>query len=223
MRRAASGKRGTTTVARTTPYELIKRAIVTGELQPGEALVETSLAEKYDVSRTPIREALTRLEQDGLVRRTDRGLVVRERSPEEILDIYEVRIGLEAMAARVAASRRSQIDLLNLRRIAKRLEDMDVADHDQMAAGNREFHQALWRATHSEPLMDLLARLDLHLVRFPATTLAQPGRWERANTEHSELVDAIEQRDAARAAEVATTHFTQARDLRLALWAESLG
>src|ERR1700754_1808293 len=83
-----------------TPYERLKQAILDGELVPGQQLVEISLAQWCQVSRTPIREALSRLEQDGLALRTDRGLVVRERSPEEILDIYDTRIVLEAMAAR---------------------------------------------------------------------------------------------------------------------------
>ena len=84
---------------RVQPYEILQQAILRGELAPGQPLVETTLAARYNVSRTPIREALTRLEQDRLVERTDRGLVVRRRSPEQILDIYETRIALEATAA----------------------------------------------------------------------------------------------------------------------------
>ena len=77
--------------SRVSPYDMLKRAILSGGLAPGQSLVETSLAEWCGVSRTPIREALTRLEQDGLVHHYDGGLVVRVRSPEEILDIYETR------------------------------------------------------------------------------------------------------------------------------------
>ena len=107
--------------AKTSPYERLKRAILRGEFPPGHPLVETYLARWCQVSRTPIREALTRLEQDGLVLRTDKGLVVRERSPEEILDIYETRVVLEATAARVAAIRRSRFDVMTLRRLADSL------------------------------------------------------------------------------------------------------
>ena len=91
-------------------YERLKNAIITGELGPGTHLVESSLARLCQVSRTPVREALTRLEQDGLVHQGARGLVVRERSPEEILDIYETRIVLEATAARLAAERHTALD-----------------------------------------------------------------------------------------------------------------
>jgi DNA-binding GntR family transcriptional regulator len=204
-----------------TPYERLKQAIVTGELAPGQQLVETVLAQWCQVSRTPVREALTRLEQDGLVLRTDRGLVVRERSPEEILDIYETRIVLEATAARVAATRRSAIDLITLRRIADGLERLDTPDENAMASANRDFHRALWRATHNDSLIDLLTRLDLHLARYPATTLSQPGRWAEANAEHRAILDAIEAQDLALAAELASGHFAKARDLRLELWADS--
>lgn len=200
------------------PYERLTQAIVTGELAPGQPLVETALAEWCQVSRTPVREALTRLEQDGLIVRSDRGLVVRERTPEEILDIYDTRIVLEGMAARVAAVRRSHLDLLTLRRVVHRLSDVDAADASAMAEGNREFHRAVWRASHNESLTDLLRRQDLHLARFPSAALSQPGRWAESIEEHREMLDAIERQDALHAHELATAHFTKARELRLALW-----
>jgi DNA-binding GntR family transcriptional regulator len=202
------------------PYDLIKDGILEGRFGPGYALVETTLAQTYEVSRTPIREALTRLEQDGLVQRSDRGLIVRERSPEEILDIYETRIVLEATAARVAAARRNQIDLITLRRISDQELNAPVAEQD-MAEANRVFHRAVWKATHNESLRDILMRLDLHLLRFPSTTLSRPGRWEESVAEHRQMLDAIEAQDGTLAAEIATKHFTEARDLRLAIWAEA--
>ncbi len=202
------------------PYERLTQAILTGELLPGQPLIETALADWCQVSRTPIREALTRLQQDGLVVRSDRGLVVRERSPEEILDIYETRIGLEAMASRVAASRRSYLDVMTMRRIADRLDQVDTSHEVAMAAGNREFHRSVWRASHNESLTDLLRRLDLHLARYPSTTLSQPGRWEEGNKEHRAIVEAIDSQDAALAHDLTAAHFTKARDLRLALWAQ---
>jgi len=203
-----------------TPYERLTQAIMSGELPAGQPLVETALAEWCQVSRTPIREALTRLEQDGLVVRGERGLMVRERSPEEILDIYETRIVLEAMAARVAATRRSYLDIMALRRIAQRLEDLDITDELAMAEGNREFHRAVRRASHNESLSDLLQRLDLHVARYPSTTLSQPGRWDEANREHRGIIDAIEKQDPELAHQRTAEHFTHARELRLALWAQ---
>jgi DNA-binding GntR family transcriptional regulator len=206
---------------KTSPYERLKNAIVSGELVPGQPLVETALAEWCEVSRTPIREALTRLEHDGLVERTDRGLAVRERSPDEILDIYEARIALEATAARVAAERRTSHDLLLFGRIAERMEALVDGDVDRMVDLNGQFHRAIRKATRNEALIDLLERLDLHLLRYPATTLSSPGRWAVANKQHRALIEAIEQRDGVAAAHIATEHFSDARNIRLRLWEET--
>ena len=200
-------------------YERLKESIVAGELRPGQPLIETALAEWCQVSRTPIREALTRLEQDGLVVRGERGLLVRQRSREEILDVYETRIVLEAMAARVAATRRSDLDVLEMRRVAAQLRAMAGPAEAAMAVANREFHRSVRQASHNESLGDLLHRLDLHVARYPATTLSRPGRWHAANEEHHGIVEAIAEGDAERAHHLTTEHFTRARELRLALWA----
>ena len=205
-------------VRKITPYQRLKDAIRSGELQPGQQLVESALAEWCEVSRTPIREALSKLQHDGLVERSERGLMVRERSPEEILDIYETRIALEGTAARLAAERRTSHDLMLLRRALTRLAAVEVGDVDAMVTANRHLHTAVWRASHNVSLIDLLERLDLHLARYPATTLSSPGRWTAANDEHAAVVDAIEARDSERAEQIATTHFAEARDIRLRLF-----
>jgi DNA-binding GntR family transcriptional regulator len=209
-------------VHKITPYQRLKEAIRTGDLIPGQQLVESVLADWCEVSRTPIREALSKLQHDGLVERNDRGLVVRERSPEEILDIYETRIALEGTAARMAAERRNSHDLILLRRAMTRLDTMDTDDVDAMVRANRQIHTAIWRASHNTSLVDLLERLDLHLVRYPAGTLESPGRWQRSNEQHRAIVDAIEARDSDGAEKCAIAHFTEARDIQLALFDETV-
>lgn len=204
------------------PYERIKDAILDGTFEPGAPLVESSISEWCGVSRTPVREALTRLEQDGLVERRERGLVVRTRSPEEILDIYETRTVLEAVAARTAAVRWTSFDRIRLENLLRVYSEVDPSDPTLLAQRNREFHKGVWQAAHNESLLDLLNRLNMHLVRYPATTLAHPGRWEQALEEHRALVDAILRRDADVAGKTAELHFTEARDIRLALWEDHL-
>jgi DNA-binding GntR family transcriptional regulator len=203
-----------------TAYERLKQAIITGELEPGTHLVETSLARLCQVSRTPVREALTRLEQDGLVQQGPRGLVVRERSPQEILDIYETRIVLEATAARIAAQRSTPLDAVRLDQAARLTEAVDTSDPRALSRANRELHRVIWHSTHNESLIDLLERLDLHLLRFPETTLAFPGRWAESTAQHREIVAAIQAGDGERAAQLATEHFTAAREIRLRLWGQ---
>lgn len=189
-----------------------------GELAAGEQLIEADLAKICQVSRTPVREALTRLEHDGLVRRSDRGLLVRENSPEEILDLYDTRIVLESRAAAVAAERRTDLDLLAMRRAAERVRRARAEGPLVVAQRNRELHERIWQASHNESLTDLLERLNLHLGRYPATTLGHPGRAEIAEEEHDEIIAAIAARDDEAAAALASKHFTAARDIRLKLW-----
>jgi DNA-binding GntR family transcriptional regulator len=201
---------------------MLKKAILTGELKPGQPLVENTLAAWCQTSRTPIREALRRLDHDGLIQRSDRGLVVRKRSPEEILDIYETRIVLEATAGRMAAERRTEHDVRIMRKLMERCDQVSEGEPEAMADANQLFHRAVWRASHNESLLDLLERLNLHLARYPGTTLAAPGRWTAAREQHGQLVDAIEARQGDRAYDIAMEHFADARNIRLELFADEL-
>jgi len=141
--------------------------------------------------------AIRSYEQDGLIERTSRGTRVVERSPEQILEIYELRILLEGQAARAAAERATSLDL------------------------NRLFHEALWAASHNGTLVDVIDRLIAHL--HPQTTLRFPGRWDSILAEHGALLDAITEHRAEDAAAIATDHMTKAREIRLQLYAGTLG
>jgi len=205
-----------TSTRKTSPYERIKQAIMSGALAAGEPLVEIPLAEWCEVSRTPIREALTRLEQDGLVQRTERGLIVRESTPGEIIDLYEARIVLESKVAAVAAERHTVADLSSMRRAEEQYRRSAHDDVD-LAESNRAFHRAIWVASHNNALIDLLERLNMHLGRHPLTALQFPGRHEAAIVEHHDMVAAISARDAELAAKIATQHFSEAQEIRLRL------
>lgn len=199
-------------------YLQLSEEIINGELPPGTALVEAQLANRLGVSRTPIREALSRLEQEGFVERHDRGLRVRTRSIEEIMEIYEIRVELEAIAARAAARKRSDLDLMLIEKAHRNMCEATASGTGEMVEVNRAFHTALWRAGGNKTLADLLARLNIQLQRYHSTTLSEPGRWDEANREHGELVDAIREQDADRAADIARAHIGRARDLRLAMY-----
>ncbi|MEV7005113.1 GntR family transcriptional regulator [Streptosporangium sp. NPDC051022] len=204
---------------RLAPYLGIKQAIVTGQLAPGEPLVELTLAGTYETSRTPIREALIRLEQDGLVVRGPHGLRVREITPEQILDLYDARITLESKAAAVAAERRTDNDLLLMRRTAERA-NREQSDARALGAANREFHRAVAGASHNETLIDLLERMNMQLGTYAITTLAYPGRHEVASEQHDALIAAIERRDAVEAGRLAAEHFNDARNIRMKMFIE---
>ena len=204
----------------TSVYERIRDAIVDGTIVPGEIVSENQLAADFGTSRTPVREALHRLEIEALVERLPRGVRVRETSPDEIIDIYDVRITLEGAAARAAAERATELD----RRRLRATQDAMIAtgsDSRERAAVNRQFHEAIWAASHSPTLVDLLHRLNVHLVRYPTTTLTGNDRWEAVLREHEELLDAINSRDPLRAREIAEKHMAAAREVRMQMYAEN--
>jgi DNA-binding GntR family transcriptional regulator len=202
-------------------YDQLRGLILSQEIGPDTILVETALAARLGVSRTPIREALRRLEQDGLIERTSRGTRVVERSPEQILEIYELRILLEAHAARSAAQRATSLDLNRLRTIHEQMLATAPEDRNARVTLNRLFHEALWHASHNTTLVEIIDRLIAHL--HPQTTLEFPGRWDTILSEHSELLQAIIEHRADDAASIATEHMTQAREIRLQLYAGELG
>jgi DNA-binding GntR family transcriptional regulator len=202
----------------TSVYDAIRDAIVDGRIKPGEPLSENRLASEFGTSRTPIREALHRLEIEALVERLPRGVQVRETSPEEIIDIYDVRITLEGAAARAAAERATELDRRRLR--AAQAAMAATGDNArERAVANRQFHEAVWAASHSPTLIDLLHRLNVHLVRYPTTTLEGDERWSAVLDEHAELLDAIDDRDPIRAREVAERHMDGAREVRMRMYA----
>jgi DNA-binding GntR family transcriptional regulator len=196
-------------------YQQLLEEVLEGNLRPGEILVETALGKRFGVSRTPIREALRMLEQDGVLERVNRGMRVRQTSSEEVLEIYGVRAILEAAAARDAASRRTDYDLATLDRIFRTMAEAKTATPQEMAVINRSFHRAIWQAAGNRTLADLLERLAVHLRRYPATTYLRSGRWEEALEEHRQLLEAIRDKDPDTAAEVAESHMRAARDVRI--------
>ena len=115
-------------------YDRLRAEVVAGTFEAGAPLTELVLAQRYGTSRTPVREALRRLEQDGLVERGERGMRVRTRSPEEILEIYEVRIPLEATAASAAAQRHSEFDMARIHHAQTAMENTPTAEPAAMAS-----------------------------------------------------------------------------------------
>jgi DNA-binding GntR family transcriptional regulator len=206
-------------------YESLRSDILAARLRPGMPISESALAADLGVSRTPIREALFRLEQDGLLGRGPRGMEVRERSPEEILDIYEVRAALEAVASRDAAERRREMDIATLQRLN---EDFAAAvgtgqEQPSGAAGaNLAFHQAVWLTARNAACLDALTRLQAHLGRYSGTTLSVPGRGPAAVQEHAAILDAIIRQDPDAAAALAAEHMSKAKQVRLSLFTDVL-
>jgi DNA-binding GntR family transcriptional regulator len=205
-------------------YAQLSDEITDGTWLPGQRLSELELVRRYEVSRTPIREALVRLEHDGLIKREGTAVHVRERTPEEVLDIYHVRVFLEGAIAHSAAQRRTDIDLMRLDAAIARGDALRPdADGSILQASNNEFHSVLASAARNFTLQDIQGRLTRQVARLPSTTLSYPGRWEVAVKEHHAIVAAVRERDPEEAERIARAHMQAACDIRLALMAEEMG
>jgi DNA-binding GntR family transcriptional regulator len=202
-------------------YLQLRTEILAGRLLPGSPLREIALAERFGVSRTPVREALRRLEQDRLLEPGARGMAVRAVDPHEVVQVYDMRVLLEAEAAGQAARARGAADLMRLEGLLARDRALPHPDDETRTRTNLEFHAALWRAAHNPVLVDLLERLSVHLVHAPRSTLSVGDRWATALDEHAALIDAVRRHDEPTARAVASSHMATARELRLTLLREA--
>lgn len=199
----------------------LRGEILSGVHQPGTAIRETSLAERFGVSRTPVREALSRLQQERLLERVARGLQVPQVDPQQVIQIYDMRILLEEEAARQAAKSRQFPDLMRLEALLQRDRQLEDPDDHTRITTNLEFHAALWNCAHNPVLRDLLDRLSTHLIHAPRSTLSTGNRWTESLDEHEALINAIEQQDSDAAGKIARKHMETARALRLQLLRET--
>ena len=188
-----------------------------GTLLPGTQLKEVQLANRFGVSRTPVRDALSRLEDLGLAERVNRGLEVRGLDPEQVIQVYDMRILLEVEASGQAAQNRNLNDILTLEALLERDRSLEKPTDAELIQTNLEFHRAVWKATQNPVLIDLLERLMTHLVHAPTSTLSVDDRQNKALNEHAKLIEAISDRDTAAARDIANQHFSTAREIRMNL------
>ncbi len=190
-------------------YNEIKRRILGGDFAPGARLREVEVAELLTLGRTPVREALKRIQDEGLLRQEPgRGLVVAEMDQQEVGELYAMRESLESTAASLAAHHATEAEILNMEAIL-------MEGGDDPVAQNLRFHEAIYSAAHNRYLMRLLRTLTDTTYLLGRSTLASPVRAEAALREHSAIVDAIRRRDPEGAAKAARHHIHQALMERL--------
>lgn len=196
-------------------YLQLRDALTSGALKPGERVMEVEVAEWLQVSRTPVREALRRLESEGLLRIEPRlGLVVASISREAMQELYTMREVLEGTAARLCALRATDLDLLALEELVKREAKLQ-GDGAALARHNRQFHEALHRGAHNRYLERSLAAVNDTMYLLGPSQMLLPGRAKLARTEHAELFRCIKARDAEAAEAAAREHIRSAQRQRL--------
>lgn len=195
-------------------FEALRQAILDGVLEPGERLMEVQLAEELGVSRTPVREAIRKLELAGFVVMIPRrGAYVADISLKEVSEVFEIRSALEALAAELAAERASEEELENLERLLVEIgKAIDSKDVDLLIELDTRFHDALFKASRNERLSQILSSLREQIQRFRTRTLSNPARMRVALEEHRRIVEALAARDGDLARRLATEHIESAEN-----------
>jgi DNA-binding GntR family transcriptional regulator len=203
-------------------YLLVLEAIDQGEFRPGDRLVESELAERFGVSRTPIREALQRLETQAVLARDGRSLVVSSLDHDQLGELYVVRAELEGLAARLAAQHAAPEEVRVLWDMVRK--DREIVDRPELLArANRRFHRQIHLASHNRYLVQQLEMVHRSMALLASTSLAAEGRGAQALEEHEQIVRAIEARDGEAAEAATRTHISRAFETRLKLNADRYG
>lgn len=193
-------------------FDELEKAILTGEYERGDILTEIKLSEKMGVSRTPIREALRRLDQERIIEITAKGAKVIGINDRDIADIYDIRLRIEGMASFLAAQRRSEEDLQRLKQILDLQEFYTKKeDADQIKNYDSEFHLALYQISQCPTLLDTLEPLHRKVIKFRKVSVAHPGRALKSFAEHKAIYDAIAEGDAINAEKLTCEHIANAR------------
>lgn len=197
-------------------YTLILEAIDTGVYKPGDRLVESDLADRFGVSRTPIREALQRLETQSLLTRDGRSLIVASLDHNQLAELYVVRAELEGLAASLAARHATAEEVRVLRDMVDSDRDL-MGDPKAMARANRRFHKQIHLASHNRFLVQQLDLVHRSMALMATTSLAAAGRDKDALEEHTAIVSAIEAGDCDSAGDALRAHISKAFVTRLKL------
>ena len=178
-------------------FNTLREAILKGELQPGERLMELQLASKLGVSRTPIREAIRRLEQEGLaVTMPRKGAEVARMTLKDMEDVLEVREALDELAARIACAKINDEQLENLKSIRDEFKkSLDSGDVKKIAEEDVRFHDAIYEATDNAKLIALTNNIREQMYRYRVEYLKDQNNYPILIAEHDAIVNALEQRD----------------------------
>lgn len=203
-------------------YDTLRSNIRAQQLLPGQRVREVDIAERLQISRTPVREAIKKLAGEGLLeQRAARGFVVAEISTDQVLQLYAMREMLEGAAARFAAEQASPLEIQSLRQL---LAQLPVAKTlAAAAASNRRLHEAIVQAAHNSYLLKAMGALRDALELLGTTTYSMPGRQQSGYDENTAIVERIAARDPDGAEQAARKHIQAASALRLTMLFSNTG
>jgi len=192
--------------------ETLRDAIRKGILEPGERLMEVQLAEELGISRTPVREAIRKLEQEGyVIMMPRRGTYVSDISTNDVKEIFEIRSALESLAAGLAARRIEPDELETLQNLLMEIEGYIAKnDIEKIVETDIKFHGLLYKVSRNERLVNIISNLKEQLARFRTLSMSYPGRLQETLEEHSEMVEAIANGDVSAARDAAEHHMERA-------------
>jgi len=195
-------------------YEQVRTAIQNGQLKIGERVTEVALASKLGVSRTPVRDAISKLETEGLLTNVPRrGLIVTSLSHQQIVELYTMREVLEGAAGRLTALGASETELLTLKNLVDSEAEF-LNDTARLSEINRQFHNLMALAAHNRYLLASLQQLSVTMSLLPSL-LQEGGRAEAAHRQHLEIVEALLRRDAAAAEDAVRAHIRSSQQHRM--------
>ena len=198
--------------------ETLRDAVRRGILQPGERLMEIQLAEDLGVSRTPVREAIRKLEMEGyVIMMPRRGTYVADLSIRDINEVFEIRTSLESLASGLAAERITEDELEKLQRLLVEIGAyIKSGDMESIVRTDTEFHDLLYQASRNSRLVGIISNLRQQLTRFRTTSMSFPGRLKATLEEHRKIVEAIAQGDEKAARKAAEHHMEKSEQTLLA-------
>jgi DNA-binding GntR family transcriptional regulator len=203
-------------------YTLILEAIEAGTYKPGDRLVESELAERLGVSRTPVREALQRLETQSMLTRDGRSLIVSTLDHNQLAELYAVRTELEGLAARLAARHATDEEIRVLKSMAEEDRALLGGDPRALARANKRFHRQIHLASHNRFLVQQLDLVHRSMALMANTSFAAEGRDGVAIAEHDAIVAAIAAGDGEAAYQALKAHISRAFETRLRIEAGEL-
>ena len=195
-------------------FTTLREAIIVGELKPGERLMEVQLAQKMGVSRTPIREAIRKLELEGLVEMLPRkGASVADLSVKDIMDVLEVRANLDALASSLSATRITEEEIKELKHIQNQFVSYVEKENVQGAVKKDvEFHDIIYRSCRNEKLIQIANNLREQIQRFRVIYIKDYSSTKELIKEHTDIIESIINRDPISAREYAQKHIKNQED-----------